>query len=136
MHECITWNGKINRDKTNTDPLHSALSSMWRTKKGKTVVLYVCLCAVCVLGGGLIDLFQVLRFILIKALRTRSGIWTPAFSCDCRRSAGKDNDSQLSLFMQPKEAEQVIIEAYGEEGGVSVGVPMFGGMPDSVGAGT
>lgn len=51
---------------------------------------------------------------------------------------GKDNDSQLSLFVQPKEAEQVITEAYGEEGGVtvSVGVPMFGGMPDSVGAST
>ena len=56
-------------------------------------------------GGGLIGLFPVLRFTLIKALR--AGVWASGhqrFATTAAAALGEDNDSQLSLFIQPKKA--------------------------------
>lgn len=59
----------------------------------------------CVCWGVLIGLFLVLRFTLIKALR--AGVWASGhqrFAATAAAAPGEDNDSQLSLFIQPKEA--------------------------------
>lgn len=55
---------------------------------------------------GLIGLFLVLRFALIKALRAE--VWASGhlrFAVTATAAQQKDNDSQLSLFIQPEEAK-------------------------------
>lgn len=49
-------------------------------------------------GGGVIGLFLVLRFTNWGPESQALGIWTPALFVP-----GEDNDSQLSLFIQPKK---------------------------------
>lgn len=69
-----------------------------------SVCVCVCMCVCVEADGGLIALFQVLRFTLIKALR--DGVRTSGhkhFNATAAAVLRENNDSQLSLFIQPKE---------------------------------